>query len=135
MKPVRRVRGSLAVEVVLIVPALMMIVMFVVFVGRVQAASIAVRHATDVGARSGSLTHAANAEQRAHLSTKEELSRTQHLCASTRVNATTQIINGEFMVVASAQCVVRMNGLTFLGLSGPTVRGLSSEVIDHFRSS
>lgn len=135
MKPKRGERGSLAVEVVLMVPVLMMIVMLVVFVGRVQGASIAVRHAADVGARSGSLTHTANAKQRAHFSTREELSLAQHLCGSTRVNATTQTINGEVVVVATAQCVVRMNGLAFLGLSGPTVRGHSTEVIDHFRSS
>jgi Flp pilus assembly protein TadG len=36
-------RGSLATEVVLLVPILMLMVMFIVFVGRVQSASMAVR--------------------------------------------------------------------------------------------
>jgi Flp pilus assembly protein TadG len=128
-------RGSLAVEVILVVPVLMMMVMFIVFVGRVQSASMTVRHAADVGARSGSIAHSADAQRRAYVRAADELSRAHHVCESSRVNTEMRSVNGEMMVVAMTQCVVRTSGLSFLGISGPTVRGTSMEVIDHFRSA
>jgi Flp pilus assembly protein TadG len=128
-------RGSLAVEVVLVVPVLMLMVMFIVFVGRVQSASMAVRHAADVGARSGSVAHTADAQRKAYVRASDELSRTNHVCASTRVKTEIRSVHGEAMVVATTHCVVRASELSFLGISGPTVRGISMEVIDHFRSA
>lgn len=128
-------RGSLSTEVVLLVPVMMLMVMFVVFVGRVQSASMAVRYAVDVGARSGSVAHTKDAKQRSFMHTNAELASVQHLCSSTRIHTETQKIDSEFLVVATAHCVVRVHGLSFLGLSGPTVRATSTEVIDQFRSS
>jgi len=135
MKFVHKQRGSLAVEVVLVVPVLMIMVMFIVFVGRVQSASMTVRHAADVGARSGSIAHTIDAQRRAYIRSAEELSRAQHVCESFRVHTELRNINGEMMVAAMTQCIVRASGLSFLGISGPTVRATSMEVIDHFRSS
>lgn len=128
-------RGSLAVEVVLVVPVLMMMVMFIVFVGRVQSASMTVRHAADVGARSGSIAHTDDAQRRAYVGAADELSRAHHVCESSRVHTEIRRVDGEVMVVAITQCVVRTSGLSFLGVAGPTVRGTSMEVIDHFRSA
>jgi Flp pilus assembly protein TadG len=135
MKQPYQQRGSLAVEIVLVVPVLMMMVMFIVFVGRVQFASMTVRHAADVGARSGSIAHNKDAPRRAYVRAAEELSRTRHVCESSRVRTELQSINGEVMVVAITECVVRVDGLSFLGISGPTVRGTSMEVVDFFRST
>jgi Flp pilus assembly protein TadG len=127
-------RGSLATEVVLLVPVLMLMVMCVVLVGRVQSGAIAVRHAADVGARSGSVAHIEDASRRAFVRATDEMSRARHSCESFRVHTETKKINGEVMVIATTECVVQMGGLSFLGLSGPTVRGTSMEVVDHFRS-
>jgi Flp pilus assembly protein TadG len=135
MRQIDEQRGSLAVEVVLVVPVLMLMVMFIVFVGRVQSASMTVRHAADVGARSGSVAHTADAQRKAYVRATAELSRTDHVCASTRVKTEIRSVNGEAMVVATTHCVVRTSGLSFLGISGPTVRGISMEVIDQFRST
>jgi Flp pilus assembly protein TadG len=127
-------RGSLATEVVLLVPILMLMVMFIVFVGRVQSASMAVRHAADVGARSGSVTHIEYASRTAFARATDEISRARHGCQSTRVQTETQKINGDVMVIATVECVVQTSGLSFLGLLSPTIRGTSMEVVDHFRS-
>jgi Flp pilus assembly protein TadG len=135
MKHACQQRGSLAVEVVLVVPVLMMMVMFIVFVGRVQSASMTVRHAADVGARSGSIAQHGDAPRRAYVRAAEELSRAHHVCESSRVRTEIQSINGEVMVVTTTECVVRVGGLSFLGVSGPTVRSTSIEVIDFFRST
>jgi hypothetical protein len=135
MKHVQRQRGSLAVEVVLVVPVLMIMVMFIVFVGRVQSASMTVRHAADVGARSGSIAHTQVAHRRAYVRAADEMSRARHVCEVVRVHSEIQKINEEAMVVVKTHCVVRISGLSFLGIPGPTVRGTSMEVIDHFRSS
>lgn len=134
MTPPNQNRGSLAVEVVLLVPVLMLLVMFIVFVGTVQSASLAVRHAADVGARTGSVAHSNDATRRAHNRTSDELSRSSRFCVSRDVHTELRKINGQVVVTAVAQCVVRMQGLSMLGVSGPVVRASSSEVIDHFRS-
>jgi Flp pilus assembly protein TadG len=128
-------RGSLAVEMVLLVPVLMTMVMFIVLVGKVQSASMALRHSTDVGARTGSVALIEDARHRAYVRTVDELNRSRHICASTHVHTQTKKINGEMMVVASAQCVIRVQGLSLLGVHGPTLKSTSVEVIDRYRSS
>lgn len=134
MNVTERERGSLSTEVVLLVPMLMLMLMFVVLVGRVQSVSMLVRHAADVGARSGSLAHMEDASRRAFAYSTYEISRAQNVCKSSRVHAVTQRVNDETMIVATATCVVRMSGLSFLGLKGPTIQAVSMEVVDRFRS-
>ncbi|MEY3805547.1 MAG: hypothetical protein RIR69_359 [Actinomycetota bacterium] len=126
-------RGSLAAETVLLVPALVLMVVFIVSVGRVQSASLVVRHAADVGARSGSQAHLNAAESRAYSQASQEMSRAQNICASSHVDVSMKRGQEQLSVVTTVECVVRMNGLSSLGISPPTVRATSSEVIDYFR--
>lgn len=127
-------RGSLAAETVLLVPALVLIVVFIVSVGRVQSASLVVRHAADLGARSGSQANISQAITRAHSQASQEMSRAQNICRSSRVEVSMRRVQEALTVVTTVHCVVRMNGLNSLGVSPPTVRATSSEVVDEFRS-
>lgn len=126
-------RGSLAAETVLLVPALFLLVIFIVSVGRVQSASLVVRHAADVGARTGSQANISQVLARARSQATQEMSRAQNICLSHRVDVSLRRRDGQTTVSTSVQCVVRMNGLAALGISSPTVRATSMEVIDQFR--
>ena len=50
-----RDRGSVTVELVILAPVLLVLMLFVVFVGRASGATEQVRHAADEGARAASL--------------------------------------------------------------------------------
>lgn len=128
-------RGSLAAETILLVPALVLLVVFIVSVGRVQSASLVVRHAADVGARSGSQANTAHVVIRARLQAMQEMSRAQNICVSHNVDVSVQHRGGQTVVKTTVQCVVRMTGLMSLGVSPPTVRATSTEVIDLYRGN
>lgn len=130
-----RQRGSLAAETILLVPSLVLLVVFIVSVGRVQSASLVVRHAADIGARSGSQVNISDAVARARRQATQEMSRAQNVCASHNVDVSLQRRDGQTSVTTVVQCVVRMTGLTSLGISSPTVRATSTEVIDVFRGN
>lgn len=130
-----RQRGSLAAETILLVPALVLLVVFIVSVGRVQSASLVVRHAADVGARTGSQANMSNAVARAHLRASQEMSRAQNICVSSNIGVSVLRRDGQTSITTTVQCVVRMNGLSSLGISPPTVRAQSTEVIDLFRGN
>lgn len=135
MKAFGHQRGSLAVETVVLVPVLFLLVLFIVSVGRVQSASIAVRHVADVGARVGSQQHISAAAARAQSKASSELLKAQNMCSSQGSDASVKKEHERISVVVRVHCTVRLTGLSMLGIPTPTVRATSQEVIDHYRSN
>ena len=135
MKIMRDERGSLAVETVVLVPVLFLLVLFIVSVGRVQSASIAVRHVADVAARMGSQQRSSAAVTRAQNVASSELSKAQNMCSSQGFGASLRKSSEHVSVIVRVHCTVRMTGLFALGLPAPTVRATSQEVIDYYRSN
>lgn len=128
-------RGSIAVEAVLLVPVLVLMLVFIVAVGRVQSASLLVRQVADVSARTGSQAHIENAVARARAQGAREMAMAQNICQSHSVNASLHRQKDVASISTSVTCVVRMTGLEALGISVPSVRATSVEVIDFYRST
>lgn len=126
-------RGSLAVEVVLMVPVVILMVTFVVFVGRVQSASVAVRHVADVAARVGSQADPADSIGRARSFAVTEMMRQRHICATPSVRARREATRSADLVTVTIRCRVPIGGLSMLGVTGPVLEASSTEVLDVHR--
>lgn len=126
-------RGSLAVEVVLMVPLVILMVTFVVFVGRVQSASMAVRHVADVAARVGSQADPADSIGRARTIAVTEMRRQRHICGDATIRARREATRSADLVTVTIRCRAPIGGLSMLGVSGPVLEASSSEVLDAHR--
>lgn len=126
-------RGSLAVEVVLMVPAVMMLVAFVVLVGRVQGVSLMVTDVADVAARVGSRADPAVSLVRARSAAFAELDRQRQLCLDAAVSTRWVRTDTARSVLVTVKCRAPVAGLSLLGVPGPMIEATSSEVVDVHR--
>src|SRR4051812_8502283 len=122
--------GSVAVEVVLITPALIVLVLLVVFGGRVTGAQSRVRHAAASAARAASLRSSFDAAESDAIATAQhDLERAHVECAggpSVRVQGTVR--PGE-RVTVTVRCLVPLRDLGLLGL-GRAVHEVSATSVE-----
>ena len=127
-------RGGATVELVMLAPALLTMVMFIVFAGRLGQANLDVAQAAAAAARAASLTQtsgaaaaAAQAEVTAHLQAAGVE------CVSPQVDVTTTMTPGS-RVTVSVACPIALADLSGVGLPGArTVTGRAVEPIDTYR--
>ena len=133
---VRDERGSIAVEVAVIAPALLFLMLLVVYAGKVSEADGNVERAASDAARAASLLqHPSDATAVAETIAAENLAAAGVPC----LLLTTTVDTGEFVaggtVTATVRCETSMADVSLLGVPGRrTFTATAVEVIDTYRT-
>lgn len=139
MKPPLRIhheRGSVAVEVAVIAPALLFLMLLVVYAGKVSEADGNVERAASDAARAASLRqHPSDATTDAQESAAANLTAAGVPC----LTLTTSVDTDDFVpggtVTVTVRCEAAMADVTLLGVPGRrTFTATAVEVIDTYRS-
>jgi Flp pilus assembly protein TadG len=125
-------RGSLTVEVLLLVPVLMMMFLLIVHVGRLTDASFRVHRAADVSARIASQSNFNSMIVYGVSAAHKDLAGSASACERVDVSITRGQIGRIQTVTTSIKCVVSFSGLGLLSLPPRTVSATSTEVVDYF---
>ena len=125
-------RGSLTVEALILVPALMMLFLLIMHVGRLTDASFRVHRAADVSARIASQSNSNSMISRGVAAAHNDLVGSTSICERANVLVTRGHIGRIQTVTTSITCVVSTSGLGLLSLPQRTVRATSTEVVDYF---
>ena len=125
-------RGSLTVEALILVPALMMLFLLIMHVGRLTDASFRVHRAADVSARIASQSNSNSMISRGVAAAHNDLVGSTSTCERANVLVTRGHIGRIQTVTTSITCVVSTSGLGLLSLPQRTVRATSTEVVDYF---
>lgn len=131
----RSERGSAAAEMVLLTPLLLVMLMFVVFGGRLFDTRLDITAAARDAAREAS-RHPDTAATVAQAAAERSLHDRGVSCATLDVTTDTEpySVNGE-LVHVRVSCVVRLDDLILLGAgSSKTVSAEASETFDRYRS-
>jgi Flp pilus assembly protein TadG len=128
-------RGSVAVETAVIAPALVALLLLVVFAGRVSHAEAVVRRAASEAARAASLEYFPDAAQASAKATAEaNLSTASVVCGELTTTVDTTDLRPGGQVAVTVRCVANMADVALLGVPGErTFEATSVEVIDRFR--
>lgn len=131
----RHEAGSVAVEVAILAPALVALMLLVVFAGRVSEADAEVRRAAAEAARAASLRQTPGAAKAAAESTAaSNLADSGFVCAELRTTVDTERLVPGGTVAVSVRCVADMSDVTLLGVPGHrTFEARSVEVVDRYR--
>ena len=121
-------------EMVLLTPVLVLLMVFVVFLGRAGGANEQVRHAADEAARAASLIARPNMQAVAQLIATADLAANGVNCASTNVSVAVSNVVTAGSVTVTVSCVVNRQGTGLLGVVARTITASSTEVIDRYRA-
>jgi Flp pilus assembly protein TadG len=125
-------RGSLTVEALILVPALMMLFLLIVYVGRLTDASFRVHRAADVSARIASQSNFTSMISHGVTAAHKDLGGSASTCERTDVSITRGKIGRIQTVTTSIRCVVSFSGLGLFSPPQRTVHATSTEVVDYF---
>lgn len=126
--------GSAAMELVLLTPVLVVLLLFIVFVGRAGEGMSELRHAADQGARAASQASRSRMERVARAAVLQDLRTSGLSCVDPVVSfSTSNHPEGSFVTV-SVTCRVSDEGLGLLRAGRRTIRATSTEIVDRFRS-
>ena len=126
--------GSAAVELVILAPVLIVLMLFVVYVGRAGGATQQVRHAADVGARAASLVARGSMSSAATSAANGDLGANGANCASTTVSVAFTVGPLIDSVTVTVSCVVNTDGTGLLDASSRIGSASSTEVVDRYRA-
>lgn len=128
-------RGSVAVETAVIAPALVALLLLVVFAGRVSHLDSAVQRASAEGARAASLSAAGDAaSEAASAAVSANLAANAVPCAQLEVRTDTADLRPGGSVSVTVRCVADMGDVALLGVPGSrTFAATSYQVVDRFR--
>ncbi|MEY4361534.1 MAG: hypothetical protein RL391_840 [Actinomycetota bacterium] len=131
MKQSARDPGSVAVEMVILTPLLVLLTIFAVFAGRSTEGLTGVQHAADQGARAASKVSFGRMEVVGRQAVLKDLQMRRVACAEPQI--TVQRGDGGRTVTVSVRCSPSDEGLALLGVTPPILEGISTEVIDFYR--
>lgn len=126
-----RDHGSVAVEIVLLTPVLIIFTLLAVFGGRATEAMSDVRHAADQGARAASMVSRNRMEVVARKAVLTDLRNRNSTCSEPGID--TSLNASRRYVTVSVTCQPDDRDLGLLDLSMPELRASSTEVIDTYR--
>jgi Flp pilus assembly protein TadG len=131
----RAERGSAAVEMVLIAPLLILVLLFVLFCGRLAHARLRVDDAAHQAARAASLTRdPASAAAAATAAAGDALRSSGASCATHSASVDTTAFRPGGAVTVTVSCTIEVGDLSGLHLPGHVVQTASStSVVDAFR--
>ncbi len=125
-------RGSVTIEAVLLAPVLVLFVTFVVAAGRYGQAAATVRHAADTAAREASLVVVERMRRVATARVETELARATEWCSGGNSEVRFTKDHQFSWVTVRASCVVNRRGLLSVLAIRLNVTAVSTEVIDAF---
>lgn len=117
-------RGSTTVEMVIMAPILMMMLLFIVYVGRLTQANSEVAQAADHAARAAALV------SRPSMSAQAQAAASASLADSTCLNRQVSVAEGQFEVSVTVTCTIVRSDLAPLAPGQQTVSATSTEIID-----
>ena len=131
-------RGSAAIELVLLVPALMLLLMFAVAGGRVAIAHGSVQQAAADAARAASIARTAGAAQTSAVAAARATLANQGLtCASMTVTLDTagfaKPVGTPASAAATVSCTVELSELSLPGLPDRTISATVTSPLDVYR--
>lgn len=126
----KKSQGSIAVEALLLIPALFVFATTVVFVSRLTDASATVHRAADVAARVASQSSDGSAIGRARTAAMRSVTAESSGCLTPLIDVDRRRVQREVHYVVRVACTVNIRGLGLLALRGRTVSATSSEVVD-----
>lgn len=127
-------RGSVAVEMVLLTPLLIILLMFVVHAGRAGQGVNQLRHAADQGARAASLVSESRMSSVARRAVVDDLATSGLSCVSPQVSTTLRRGLLSAAVTVAVSCQSSNVGLGLLGARSVDLSASSTEVVDRFRA-
>lgn len=137
MTPLRALgdRGSVAAEVALVTPLLIMLLLFVVFCGRLASAHLKVDDAALQAARAASLSRTAGqATADAEATARSGLARAGVSCRSLTVRSEVGALTPGSTVQVTVTCRIGLSDLGFLSLPGTAEAASSAfSVVDRWR--
>ena len=136
VRPALGERGSATVELVLLAPALVLVIGFTVFAGRLGLAGMDVRHAAAAAARAASITQTpAAAAVAARAEATANLASSSVSCVDPGVDVTA-VMDPASSVSVSVACPIALSDLTVFGLPGARmIRARAVEPVDVYRGS
>lgn len=128
-------RGSVAVELAVVAPAFLILMLLVVFAGRVSEADGNVQRAASEAARAASLRqHPADGAADARAVAEANLAAAGVPCAELAVEVDTEDFRAGGSVAVTVVCSTSMADVTLLGVPGErTFQARAVEVIDRYR--
>jgi len=128
-------RGSAALELAVIAPALVALMLLVVIAGRVSDAQAAVRHAAADAARAASLHRTADgATQAATDTAATNLDDQQLACRDQRTTVDTTAFAPGGRVAVTVSCTLDLRDVALLAVPGTrTFQAVAVEVVDRYR--
>lgn len=126
-------RGSVAIEMVLLTPVLVVLLLFVVHVGRTSEGVSELRHAADQGARAASLAARSRMNAAAVTAVRQDLAASGSSCEQPTVAVTLQTSGFSSSVRVNVRCRVSNLGLALIGSRQVQLSATSTEVVDRFR--
>ena len=130
----RRDRGSVATEMVLLTPLLIIMLMFVVHAGRAGQGVNQLKHAADQGARAASLVALPRMSSVAQQAVIQDLSTSGLSCVNPRVATNYERSSLSSSVTVTVSCQTSNQGLLLLGARTLRMSARSTEVIDRYRA-
>lgn len=127
-------RGSAAVELVVLAPVFVVLLLFVVFLGRMTEANTKVRHAADQAARAASMVNRNRAGAVASATAISELTADGIRCAGLSVTSSSSSTAGLEAIEVTVSCTVPSADLAPLAPGQRTMTATSTEVIDVIRA-
>lgn len=126
--------GSLAAESAVVTPLLVLLMLFVVFAGRVGQADQDVRHAASEAARAVSLLRAGNPTAVARGVVRGNLTASGVACSGLTVDVDDAGLAPGATVTVTVGCQVDLTGVATLGLPrARTLTASSTQVVDTYR--
>lgn len=125
-------RGSVTVELVLVVPIFIVLLLLIVALGRASDAGIEVQDAAHAAARAATLaTTPGAAEQAAEQAASQSLAASGTTCRSVSVTADVGSLTPGTSVRVSVACTVNYRDLSGIDLPGAhTITATSSSIVD-----
>ena len=129
-----RDRGSVATEMVLLTPLMIIMLMFVIHAGRAGQGINQLKHAADQGARAASLVAQPRMSSVAQQAVIQDLSTSGLSCVSPLVATTYARSSMSTSVTVTVSCQTSNDGLSLLGAHTVSMAASSTEVIDRYRA-
>jgi Flp pilus assembly protein TadG len=128
-------RGSATAELVLLTPVLIIMLLFIVFCGRLAEANLRLEDAAHQAARAASLARSmTNAQNDAHAMASAALANAGIICQSLAVTVNTAGFRPGSTVSVEVTCTAGLSDLALLGVPGSTQISASfSSPVDTYR--
>ena len=125
--------GSVAVEMVILAPVLILLILFGVYASRASESLVQVRHAADQAARSASKVSRGRVQSVANDVANRTLNNSGTSCVDFAVSTAVIDQGSNSAVRVKVECTIKTQGLALLGVSERRVSATSTEVLDRWR--